>query len=324
MKLSVIIPNYNHGIFISEQITSILNQKKEAYEIIIIDDCSTDNSVLIIKKIIKKNKNFNIKLILNENNEGPLSVLNKGLLNSKGDYIYFPSADDRICDNLFFEASVMFNKYSSAGIFSALAYQMDIAGNFKNLISSPLISDKAVYLDPHKVKKYLKKYGFWIVGQTMIFKKECFTNLDLKFDVNLKHYSDIFVPLVIASKYGACFVPKTLASWRYYGGYAERNFANKENDFELFIKFRNLCNEPKYKDLIPKSFLDDLIKWKKILYINRSLNINTNNFLFKTFLKFFINLYGFRFNIYKTFVTLWSKRRYKKHYIIKDEALKKI
>jgi len=53
MKLSVIIPNYNHGHFINEQIESIVNQTYKCHEIII-DDKSTDNSVEIINKIIDK------------------------------------------------------------------------------------------------------------------------------------------------------------------------------------------------------------------------------------------------------------------------------
>ena len=54
MKLSVIIPNYNHGNFINEQVEAIVNQTYKCHEIIIIDDKSTDNSVEIINKIIDK------------------------------------------------------------------------------------------------------------------------------------------------------------------------------------------------------------------------------------------------------------------------------
>ena len=261
MKLSVIIPNYNHGHFINEQIESIVNQTYKCHEIIIIDDKSTDNSVEIINKIIDKYP-F-IKLIQNEKNIGPLNTLNHGLEISSGNYIYFPSADDRICKNLFQEAFLMFNKYPQSGMFSALGYQMDKEGRFQNLVSSPLISKVKIYLNSSDVKKYLSKYGFWIVGQTMIFKKKCFTDFDLKFNPQLKHYSDILVPLVIASKYGACFVPKTLASWRYYSGYAETGFADKSNDLKLFNNFKEFCGSLKFKHLIPDSFIQQLNNQKK-------------------------------------------------------------
>ena len=327
MRLSVVIPNYNHGEFIEEQVDAIINQEYKCFELIIIDDKSTDNSLDIIKKIIKQNPNENIRLYENYKNIGPLDTLNKGLELSKGEYIYFPSADDRICKNLFQEAFLMFKKYPQSGIFSALGYQMDKKGKFQNLVSSPLISNERIYLDSFEVKKYLKKYGFWIVGQTMIFKKNCFTDFDIKFNPQLKHYSDIFVPIVIASKYGACFVPKTLASWRYYSGYAETNFSDKSSDQELFNKFTKLCRSSKFKNLIPETFILQLINQKKIFYLNRKLFKNRENnflniFIIKLILAFFIYIYFFKFNILKTFSVLWSKRRNKAHYIIDDSRLK--
>ena len=51
MRLSVVIPNYNHGEFIEEQVDAIINQEYKCFELIIIDDNSTDNSLDIIKKI---------------------------------------------------------------------------------------------------------------------------------------------------------------------------------------------------------------------------------------------------------------------------------
>ena len=328
MKLSVVIPNYNHSSFIEEQIQSIINQNYKFFELIIIDDKSTDNSVKIIKKIIKKYFNENIIFIESDQNVGPLVTLNKGLELSKGDYIYFPSADDRICQNLFEEAYLMFKKYPQSGIFSALGYQMNKEGKYLNLISSPLISNSNIYLNPENAKKYLSKFGFWIVGQTMIFKKKCFTDFNIKFNPELKHYSDIFVPLVITLKYGACFTPKTLASWRYYSGYAEQNFADESNDLKLFNKFKDLCFSEKYRKLIPSFFFSQLLNQKKIYYLNRKFYQNNNNifmniFIVKFIVKFFISIYFFRFNLLKTFTILWSKRRFSKHSIIKDIQLKR-
>ena len=158
MKLSVIIPNYNHGHFINEQIESIVNQTYKCHEIIIVDDKSTDNSVEIINKIIDKYP-F-IKLVQNKKNIGPLNTLNHGLEISSGDYIYFAAADDRICSNLFEEAAKQFKHYPDAGLFSALAYQMEKNGKFEQLIRSPLISSKSIYLTPKKAKNTLLNMVF--------------------------------------------------------------------------------------------------------------------------------------------------------------------
>ena len=65
-KVSVVIPNYNYENYIEERIDSILMQTYPIHELIILDDCSTDNSVNKIEEIIKKHPDVNIKFVKNE------------------------------------------------------------------------------------------------------------------------------------------------------------------------------------------------------------------------------------------------------------------
>ena len=324
MKLTVIIPNYNHGHFINEQIEAIVNQTYKCHEIIIVDDKSTDNSVEIINKIIDKYP-F-IKLVQNKKNIGPLNILNLGLEISSGDYVHFASADDRMCSNLFEEAAKQFKHHPDAGVFCALAYQMEKNGKFLNLLRSPLISSKSVHLTPEKVKKCFVKYGDWIVGQTMIFNKSAFKKLDIKFNPSLEHYSDVFIPLIISLKFGACFTPKTLASWRYYSGYAEQHFSNQNLNNELFLKFAKLCSSEEFNDLVPKSLLEEMIIIRKYFYINRRIfHDKKNRFLefklIKIIIKSLTYLYVYKWQLIKLFRIIWGKRRYKEQFIIKDDSL---
>ena len=102
-KVSVIIPNYNYEKFIEERIDSVVKQTYPIYELIILDDCSTDNSVNKIKKIIKKYNNINIKLEINKKNSGSVfSQWQKGFNEAKGDYIWIAEADDS-CNPKFLE-----------------------------------------------------------------------------------------------------------------------------------------------------------------------------------------------------------------------------
>jgi len=93
-KLSVIIPNYNNEIFIVKTINSILSTLHVKLEIIFVDDCSTDNSVEIVKK------NFgnlsNVKIFVNKENRGTYYCRNKGLLMASGYYVAFVDGDDFI------------------------------------------------------------------------------------------------------------------------------------------------------------------------------------------------------------------------------------
>ncbi|MGL5414486.1 MAG: bifunctional glycosyltransferase/CDP-glycerol:glycerophosphate glycerophosphotransferase [Clostridium sp.] len=92
MKVSVIIPVYNVEEYIEETIESLLNQTMKDFEVILVDDESTDRSVARIQKKIEGNeKKFRI---ITQKNGGPGKARNKGLDVAKGEYIIFMDSDD--------------------------------------------------------------------------------------------------------------------------------------------------------------------------------------------------------------------------------------
>ena len=97
-KISLIITIYNQGYYIEKLYWSILNQELKDIEIIFIDDASSDNSSLIIKQLIKKDKR--IVYLKNKINKGQYYSINKGVLNSKGEYILSIDADDLLINNI--------------------------------------------------------------------------------------------------------------------------------------------------------------------------------------------------------------------------------
>jgi CDP-glycerol glycerophosphotransferase len=95
-KISVIIPIYNIENYLNKCLSSIANQslQNSLYEVILIDDCSTDNSHDILTKFQKKYGNF--KIILNKKRKGIGPSRNVGIAASKGDYLFFIDGDDFI------------------------------------------------------------------------------------------------------------------------------------------------------------------------------------------------------------------------------------
>lgn len=91
-QVSIIITCYNSENTIVETLKSVRNQCYNFWECIIIDDCSTDKSTMIIKQFIKDDDRFN--LIINENNLGQAKSLNIGIKNSNNKYIMFLDSDD--------------------------------------------------------------------------------------------------------------------------------------------------------------------------------------------------------------------------------------
>lgn len=91
-KVSVIVPNYNCEKFIGETVNSVINQTYKNWELLIVDDCSTDGSVEVIKKL--QAADGRIKLFINEKNSGAAASRNKALKEASGKWIAFLDSDD--------------------------------------------------------------------------------------------------------------------------------------------------------------------------------------------------------------------------------------
>lgn len=102
-KVSVILPVYNCDQYIFETIQSVLNQTFADFELLIVDDCSTDKTVAIIKQF----DDDRIQLILKEKNTGYTDSLNYAVSIAKGQYIARMDGDD-ICVSTRFEKQVAF------------------------------------------------------------------------------------------------------------------------------------------------------------------------------------------------------------------------
>lgn len=89
-KISIVVPVYNAEKFLKETIECVLNQTYPNFELILVDDCSKDNSA----EIIKNEKDKRVIYLKNEKNSGAAISRNNGIKYATGDYICFIDADD--------------------------------------------------------------------------------------------------------------------------------------------------------------------------------------------------------------------------------------
>jgi len=124
-KVSVIIPNYNHASFLAERIDSVLNQTFQDFELIILDDCSADNSQEIIESY-RKNPLVS-HIVYNKQNSGsPFKQWEKGISLAKSDWIWLAESDD-FADTQFLHQMIRFKE--------------------ENLIETGLIFCGSIYVD---------------------------------------------------------------------------------------------------------------------------------------------------------------------------------
>jgi glycosyltransferase involved in cell wall biosynthesis len=132
LKFSVIVPNYNHSRFLRQRLDSILQQTYQHFELIILDDCSTDDSRQVIETYRSHPK---ISYILyNEKNSGsPFSQWKKGIEIASGNWIWIAESDD-FADSSFLEmAAVSIENNPLIGLYYCDSFLVDASNKIAGL-----------------------------------------------------------------------------------------------------------------------------------------------------------------------------------------------
>ena len=196
IKFSICIPNYNYGSYIGETIKSVLNQTYENYEIIVVDNASTDDSLSVIKSF----KDSRIKFFENNYNIGFSPNLDRATEKAEGDYIILLSSDDIMKKDALSEYSVIINlneKYHPNIVIFGTSDVIDGDGvvfgeknakttdveryvNEKNI--SPLNSNTEEFevYNGHDLLKGVLKANFQPLGQfwTTCYSKELYVTIE--------------------------------------------------------------------------------------------------------------------------------------------------
>ena len=113
MMISVIIPNYNHSPFLKERIESVLHQTFDDFEVIILDDCSTDNSRDIINQY-RNHPKVNHIVFNKENSGSTFKQWKKGFELARGEYVWIAESDDVAHPDFLKKIMLEFEKYPRA------------------------------------------------------------------------------------------------------------------------------------------------------------------------------------------------------------------
>ncbi len=252
--LSVIIANYNHAHYLPISLHAILSQSLPPLEVIIIDDGSTDNSVEVIKKIAEDHPE--VRLYCNDRNRGAFVSANRGGRLAVGKYSYFAASDDLVLPGFFEKSIRMLDQYPEAGLCSALLLEIGEDGAEKGWVRSPVISRVSSFFTPKEVDETLMRYGFWFTGQTTIYRHNIFPQGKDIYDPVLLQFSDHMVDLWAASKYGACFIPEVLASYRLMeSGYASTAFDNLEQTKITIENCNKVMHSQENRELFSEKFI---------------------------------------------------------------------
>lgn len=208
MKVSVIIPVYNVAKYIERCLLSVLNQTWHDLEVILVNDCTPDNSMEIVETLIASHaQGAVVKCLTHENNRGQSAARNTGIRVATGDYIYFLDSDDYLpLDSI----SILLS--------AVLQEEYDfVLGNFEltgksRAIHFVKIEEGAVYADD-----ILSTYANDLWPRTvwnMLVRRDFLLTENLYFEEGIIHEDDLWTFLLACKARSAYFIDKV--TYYYY------------------------------------------------------------------------------------------------------------
>lgn len=221
--VSIIMPSWNTGRFITESINSVINQTYSHWELIIVDDCSTDNT----DDIVSSFNEDRIRYFKNEKNQGAALTRNRALREANGEWIAFLDSDDLWRPEKL-EKMLLFMK-SNDYVF---AYH-----DFEKIDeeSKPL----NIYVTGPKIVTKRKMYNYDYVGcLTFIYNAKFFGLIQIK---DIKKNNDYAILLKLCKKANCYLLPESLAFYRIRKKSISHDKLSKKlkSHYDLF----HLCDE---------------------------------------------------------------------------------
>lgn len=208
-KISVIVSTYNYAQYFPKCLDSTLSQTRKPDEVLVIDDCSIDNTAEIIKPYGQK-----VCYLRHKRNWGNVCrTFNQGIKKAHGDYILIISADDWLRIDMLEREAAILDTNPEVGLVYAQTFT--VKGIQKErVIHSP--AGKTSYIGRGQDFELLLTSGNFIPAPTVLVRKNVYRKLGL-FDVNLPLTADYDMWIRIARNYSLAYIAEPLAYYRVHG-----------------------------------------------------------------------------------------------------------
>tara|TARA_Y100001968_G_scaffold332930_2_gene393114 strand:- start:4412 stop:5440 length:1029 start_codon:yes stop_codon:yes gene_type:complete len=234
-ELTVIVPNYNHGIYLKKIRDNLKKATSIKILIIMVDDCSTDDSRDIIKDICNNNNNnnHNYQYIFNTKNLGVIESIKRISKMIESKYLFFYSADDNIEYELLEKGvSALNNDEENVGYFISSVISNVVTKEFSKKKGHPINLRYVNWIKNKKsitLKEIKNIMMFQLLlqyipgGNTIIYKTKVFHEFNKQPSI-YGGLIDLFTNILIASKYGYIF------DYRYLGEFqiTESSYSSKQ------------------------------------------------------------------------------------------------
>ena len=279
-KISVAMTTYNGSKYIIKQLDSLKNQSRKIDELVICDDCSTDNTVELVNDYIKSNNLEGWNMYSNENNLGFINNFKQAIKKTTGDIIFLCDQDDEWCVNKISTMTDIIEKNNQVKLLSCSLTFID--ENCKPYTPSNIPSwyQKMISTSPEEITPIdfinICNANF-APGCTMCFTREiCDKYCNMDYEYELPH--DWLIALIASVDNGYYHLNTSLINYRIHSSNAigvskAKNSQNNKQQIKRLNSLKNRLHLAKKFDYHNMTLIDNCLKYVESrieLYENRS------------------------------------------------------
>ena len=222
--VSVIIPNYNHAKFLDERILSVLNQTYQNFELIILDDKSTDNSVEVINQY--KDNPHVTHIVVNEENSGStFKQWHKGFELAKGEILWIAESDDS-CNGEMLDILVKGYVENNAVLAFCRSCKYDIDGNKRPFLHQNILFEDIVMPGKSFISKYMIDRNSVANASSAIFSRNVAMSLHKQY-MSMQGEGDWLFWIELMEHGNVCFFGQELNYFRFHNQNTTNTLARK-------------------------------------------------------------------------------------------------
>ncbi len=214
IMISVVMPMYNSELYVREALVCLQKQTYKNFEVIIVDNCSTDHSVEIVEQM--NDERFHV--YINEENKGLLYSLQRGVRLAKGKYIARLDSDD-VCEPQRFEKQIQYMEaHEDVMLCGCKGYAL-IEGKRVETPTYPVYGK-------HALKFSLLYKNYCLIHSAFMFRRKELENAGVRYE-KFQHCQDYHLSLAVSEKHELYMLPEELVGYRIHADQLSQTDSNE-------------------------------------------------------------------------------------------------
>lgn len=244
-KVTAVVPNYNHARLLPRSLDALVGQTVPFHEIIVLDDCSKDDSFAIMEDYARRFPR--VRIHRNEKNLGVSPTLNRGLAMAEGDYVGFYAADDQVLPHLLEHASPLLAAHPGCGMVSGICeWRCQTTGLV--WYYGTTMPKEARFFPPEELVRLGKSGRLQVSAQPALYRKDALVRAG-GWRPELRWHTDWFGSWVVAFRHGVCHIPEVLSVFNLYAGSFYHSVQSRAERREPLDRILRLLETDEFADV---------------------------------------------------------------------------